>query len=353
MAGSSSDVITDDRLRWTLGLGATAGIATMALALIPAVLRTGFRFRPVWNWRHPAVRRLLTMSAWTLGFVAANQVALIVVRNLADPGSGDAAVVLRRVHVLRAPARAARGLDRDDVPTRDVEGRGPPRPHRRSSARCRSALRLIALFTIPAGVGIFVLRRPIVGALLQHGEYGADDALATSRALGGFALGLVGFSVYLFVLRGFYAHHDTRTPFVVNVVRERDQRRPRDHPRRPLRSPRPRAGVRARLHRVGGLGAADHGLQGPRVPGRARSCGASWPMLLAAVLMAEVVWLVAQRHRQQQRHRCGLARSSSRGLCGIAVYLGAVGRARHPGAGRRSRSTARIQERPETVGCAP
>ena len=28
------------------------------------------------------------MSAWTLGFVAANQVALIVVRNLADPGSG-------------------------------------------------------------------------------------------------------------------------------------------------------------------------------------------------------------------------------------------------------------------------
>ena len=65
---------------------------------------------------------------------------------------------------------------------------------------------------------MFVLRRPIVGALLQHGEYGADDALATSRALGGFALGLVGFSVYLFVLRGFYAHHDTRTPFVVNVV---------------------------------------------------------------------------------------------------------------------------------------
>ena len=63
----------------------------MALALIPAVLRTGFRFRPVWNWHHPAVRRLLTMSAWTLGFVAANQVALIVIRNLAEPGSGDAA----------------------------------------------------------------------------------------------------------------------------------------------------------------------------------------------------------------------------------------------------------------------
>ncbi len=36
--------------------------------------------------------------------------------------------VLRRVHVLRAPARAARRLDRDDVPARDGEGRGPARP---------------------------------------------------------------------------------------------------------------------------------------------------------------------------------------------------------------------------------
>ena len=39
----------------------------------------------------------------------------------------------------------------------------------------------------------------------------------TSRALAGFALGLPAFSVYLFVLRGFYAHQDTRTPFVINA----------------------------------------------------------------------------------------------------------------------------------------
>ena len=72
--------------------------------------------------------------------------------------------------------------------------------------------------TMPAGFGLFVLRRPIVGAAFEHGNVSAADALATSRALGGFALGLVGFSVYLFVLRVFYAHHDARTPFVINLV---------------------------------------------------------------------------------------------------------------------------------------
>ena len=31
------------------------------------------------------------------------------------------------------------------------------------------------------------------------------------------SLGLGGFSVYLFVLRCFYAHNDTRTPFIINA----------------------------------------------------------------------------------------------------------------------------------------
>ena len=304
------DVLTDDRLRWTLGLGATAGIATMALALIPAVLRTGFHVRPVWNWRHPAVRRLLTMSAWTLGFVAANQVALIVVRNLADPGSGDAAAYFDAFIFFVLP----HGLLAVSIATtfQPEMSRAVARHDRESFISHTSlGVRLIALFTIPAGVGMFVLRRPIVGALLQHGEYGADDALATSRALGGFALGLVGFSVYLFVLRGFYAHHDTRTPFVVNVFQNAinvvlaiilvD-----------------RYGVlglglapRPRLHRGGGLGLADHGLQGARVPCARRPAE---PVADAARGGRDGRGRLARRrcHRQQQRHRCGLARRRRR-----------------------------------------
>jgi putative peptidoglycan lipid II flippase len=56
-----------------------------------------------------------------------------------------------------------------------------------------------------------------VGASFQHGKFTAANALNTSRAIAGFALGLVGFSVYLFVLRVFYAHQDARTPFIINV----------------------------------------------------------------------------------------------------------------------------------------
>src|SRR5690606_22451947 len=51
------DVITNGRLRWTLGLGATGAIALMALVVVAAARSTGLRYRPTWNWRHPAVRK--------------------------------------------------------------------------------------------------------------------------------------------------------------------------------------------------------------------------------------------------------------------------------------------------------
>ena len=41
---------------------------------------------------------------------------------------------------------------------------------------------------------------------------------ATANALAAFSLGLFGFSAYLFVLRGFYAQQNTKTPFWINLV---------------------------------------------------------------------------------------------------------------------------------------
>ncbi len=316
-----ADVLSDDRLRWTLGLGATVGIATMAAVLVPAMFATGFRFRPNFDVKHPAVRKLLSLSSWTIGFVIANQVALVVVRNLAAGGSSDNSAYINAFTFFVLP----HGLLAVSIATtfQPEMARSVARRDRVGFVDQASlGLRMTALFTIPAGVGIFVLRQPIIGALLQRGEFDALDADAAQRALAGLALGLGAFSIYMFVLRGFYAHKDTRTPFVINVVENLINI--------------VLAFVLVDRFGVLGLGLAFAGayvvsslwamkVLSYKVPGfSVRSILSSIvPMLLAALLMAEAVWLVTQLVGANSGGDA-VIRLAVGAVVGVVVYLGVL-----------------------------
>jgi putative peptidoglycan lipid II flippase len=211
------EVLNSPSFRWLLGLGATGGIALQALILLPALHKAGLNFRFRFKPRHPAVKHLIRLSGWTFGYVMANQVTVIVVKNLAEPGSGGQDAFTKATTFFYFPhgllamsiattfipemARAVARRDRDAFVERTAFG-----------------LRLVGLLTFPAAFAFLVMSRPIVGALLQHGEFTASAATTTSRALAGLSLGLIGYSIYLFALRGFYAHQDTRTPFLINLV---------------------------------------------------------------------------------------------------------------------------------------
>ena len=212
-----TDVLDNTRLRLTLGLGATLGIASMLVVLVPAARNAGLRPRFNWNLRHPAVRKLLSLSFWTIGFVAANTVALTIVRNLTEPGSSQATAYTAAFTFFILP----HGLLGVSIATTFQPDLARSVARLDKSAFIRSTslgIRMTALLTIPAGVGVFVLRRALIGATLQYRRLSAEDADLISRTLAGFALGLGAFSVYLFVLRAFYAHQDTKTAFKVNLV---------------------------------------------------------------------------------------------------------------------------------------
>lgn len=212
-----ADVLGGSRLMWQLGLSTTVGIAVMALIQVVAVHRSGiaFRFRP--QFSHPAVRKLLQLSLWTLGYVVANQVVLVVIKNLASPGSGlvdaysKAFILFQLPHGLLAVSIATTFLP-------DLARLAASNDQSAFADRMSRGITLTALFTLPASFGLFVLSKPIIGLVLQHGNFSPQATVNTARALSGLALGLTGFSVYLFVLRGFYAQHNTRTPFFINLI---------------------------------------------------------------------------------------------------------------------------------------
>lgn len=211
------EVLANDRLRWTLGLGATVGVAVMAVTLLPSLVRSGapMGFRAAFS--NPAIRQLRQLSGWALGYVFMNQLAIVVVQNLlVRSGEGNQTAYTNAFTFLMLPHGL---LAMSIVTTFLPEMSQAVAEHRKDRLIDRTdlGLRLVAMLTIPAGFALFALRRPIIGLALQHGEYDAADALVASRALAGFALGLGAFSVYLFALRVFYAHRDARTAYMINL----------------------------------------------------------------------------------------------------------------------------------------
>lgn len=208
-------VRNDTGLVVLLGLGTTAGIAAVALTLVPALLRAGARLRALLDWRHAAVAQMVRLSGWTVGYVVANQVALWVVLVLANGVDGGPFLYLSAYAFFQLPhGLLAVSLMTTIAPEMaSAAGRGDM-PGLRE--RLSFGLRLTIVAVLPAAAVFVGLARPIVVALLERGAFSGADSAVVADTIVGFAIGLVPFSVYLFALRAFYSLPDTRTPFLLN-----------------------------------------------------------------------------------------------------------------------------------------
>ena len=80
------------------------------------------------------------------------------------------------------------------------------------------ALRFILFLSVPATVGMVLLRDSIVATLLQRGAFDAAAAELVSDALLFYGIGLFAHTAIEILSRGFYALGDTRTPVALAVM---------------------------------------------------------------------------------------------------------------------------------------
>jgi putative peptidoglycan lipid II flippase len=74
------------------------------------------------------------------------------------------------------------------------------------------AVNFVFYITIPAMVGLIMLRVPIVALLFKRGAFSIEAAELTAQALLYYAIGLWAFSAVRIVVSTFYALQDTKTP---------------------------------------------------------------------------------------------------------------------------------------------
>jgi putative peptidoglycan lipid II flippase len=207
-------VRSDAGLLLLLGIGTTLGIVAMAAVLVPALRRTPVHLRRLFAWKHPAVLEMLRLSGWTFGYVIANEIAQVFVLILAGSHSGDQSSYVYAFTFYQVPQgllavsimtvmtpELARRVTANDMPglRRDFD----------------LGLRYLLVLMLPASVLFACLAQPMIG-ILHIGVFTAHNAALTADVLQAFAISSIALAIYLYSLRGFYALHDTRTPFFIN-----------------------------------------------------------------------------------------------------------------------------------------
>ncbi|WP_406270655.1 murein biosynthesis integral membrane protein MurJ [Streptomyces sp. NBC_00191] len=205
-----------------LGIGTLLGLAVQALAMIPYLRETGFRFRPRFDWKGHGLGKTVKLAKWTVLFVLANQAGVLVVTQLATAagetsgrqGAGfiaytnaqliwgmPQAIITVSVMAALLPRISRAAHDNDPGAVRDDISQG---------------LRNSAVAIVPVAFAFLALGVPM--STLLFSSSGLEAARGMGFILMAFGLGLIPYSVQYVVLRGFYAYEDTRTPFYNTVI---------------------------------------------------------------------------------------------------------------------------------------
>jgi len=80
------------------------------------------------------------------------------------------------------------------------------------AAAFNQGTRLILAISVPAGIGLLVLAKPIIGLLFNWGSFSVDDVAATLPLLAIYAIGLPFYSIATFATRGLHARKDMVSP---------------------------------------------------------------------------------------------------------------------------------------------
>ncbi|MGH2448187.1 MAG: murein biosynthesis integral membrane protein MurJ [Chloroflexota bacterium] len=200
-------------LAWSIVIGALAYLVIQLPGLSPE-----FHWRPAIDWHLPSAREVLRLFGPRVAGLAAFRVMLLITVFLASrlpTGSLSAinyAWVLIWFPVSALGTAAATAIFPTLSRLHAVED---TLAVRRTVHR---SLRLVIFLSIPAAVGLIILRGPIVILLYAHGAWTVHATEQTSLALLFYAMAIPALAAIEILPRVFYAMHETAAPVKIAIV---------------------------------------------------------------------------------------------------------------------------------------
>jgi putative peptidoglycan lipid II flippase len=201
-----------------IGLATAAGFLLQFLLLVPATRALGIRYRPLLNFRHPAISKVVKLGGPLLLYLLAANGSAFVERNLASQLSAGAVSTLTyAMRLFTIPSNflaAPLGIVIYPHLAREalLENRGNlPRQITR-------IFRAVCFIFLPVTVWTVMNSLPVTRILFERGQFHLENSLQTASALKFYSFGILPLALAGVLLRCFYAVEDTVTALVAESI---------------------------------------------------------------------------------------------------------------------------------------
>lgn len=210
-----------------LGIATTVGIAAQAVVLLPFLRRAGYRWRLRFGFRGYGLGKAGSLAGWTIGLVLVNQLGYLVTTKLATAanvlaaetgGTPEGLATYQRAYLVFMLPHSVITISLVTALLPRMSRSAALGELREVAAQVSTGVRLVAVLIVPAAAFLAVFGPTIGTFLFDFGAGKGQAATYTGVVVSAFAFGLLPFSVFYVLLRGWYAIENTRNPFLITVL---------------------------------------------------------------------------------------------------------------------------------------
>lgn len=201
-----------------VGLGVILGAFSHLLIQIPPAFGCGFRYKFLFDFKYPAIKRTFILMIPRIFGIVASQINLIILTAIASTIAVGSITVFTLSNNLQGLPVTILGISLATAifPTFSrlwVNGQKTEFIERFSSL-----LRQTLFLVIPISILMFLLRVQIVRIIFGTGRFGWEETRLTAASLGIFCLSISASSLIPFVARAFFSFQDTKTPALITFI---------------------------------------------------------------------------------------------------------------------------------------
>jgi putative peptidoglycan lipid II flippase len=199
-----------------LAVGTTLGVFAMFLVQIPSLMKSGVRYSPTIDLKHPGMRAMGRMAIPTVIYVATNVVAVSFRNAYALETSLEGPATLLYAWMFYQLPYGIFAVALATAIFTELSDAAGQKDWAAFKSEFSKGLRATALLILPMAAMLIALSTPLI-SLYRAGRFTAEDVPAVAEVLVWWAAGLFFFASFMYVLKTFYSMQDTRTPMLTNL----------------------------------------------------------------------------------------------------------------------------------------